>query len=95
MVVQPHATHGLEADECAEQGADERDEAAEDGDGAGDDVRDAGAAAGAADPGGPVDCGVARKVSGAAQEADEEVLGGELIGALVSELMLTELQGLT
>jgi hypothetical protein len=32
VVVQPHAAHGLEAHEGAEEGADERDEAAEDGD---------------------------------------------------------------
>lgn len=38
VVVQPHAAHGLEAHEGAEEGADERDEAAEDGDRRGDDV---------------------------------------------------------
>lgn len=83
VVVKPHAAHGLEADEGAEEGADEGDETAEDGDGAGDDVGDAGAATGASDPGHPVDLGVARKVVGSSQEADEEVLGGELMKMLV------------
>lgn len=80
VVVQPHSTHGLEADQGAEQGTDKGDETAENGDGAGDDVGDAGAAAGAADPGHPVDLGVAGKVSGSSQKSDEEVLGGKLIG---------------
>lgn len=82
MIVKPHGAHGLKADEGAEQGADERDEAAEDGNGGGDDVGGAGDGAGAADPGHPVNLGVAREVGCAAEEADEEVLCGELMELL-------------
>lgn len=38
VVIQPHAAHRLEADECAEQCSDERYQAIEARDGAGDDV---------------------------------------------------------
>lgn len=58
VIVQPHASHGLEAHGRAEQGADQRDEVTEDGDGACDDVGDDGDAGGAAEPDDPVLDGV-------------------------------------
>ena len=78
VVVQPHATHGLEAHEGAQKRTDERNEAAEDGDRGGDDVREQGDAGGVAEPGDPVLGGGGAEVLCAAQSADEEVLGDEL-----------------
>jgi hypothetical protein len=80
VVVQPHEAHRLERHESAQQGADERDQPAEDGNGAGDNVGDQDAAAGAAQPDGPVGPGIVGQVAGAAEEADEDVFGGELGG---------------
>lgn len=54
VIIQPHAPHGLEAHERAEQGTDQRDQRVENGDGAGDNVCDYGDAEGAAEPGDPV-----------------------------------------
>ena len=79
VVIQPHAAHGLEADQGTEKGTDERNETAENGDGASDDVGDTCTAASASNPGHPVNLCVARKVSCSSEESDEEVLGGELM----------------
>lgn len=88
VVEQPHAAHRLEAHERAEQGADQGHQRVEDGDRAGDDIRDHGHRERAAEPGAPVDPGVAGEVSGAAEEGQEDVFGGELCssskGGLVS-----------
>jgi hypothetical protein len=81
--VQPHEAHRLERHKSAKQGSYERDQAAEDWDGARDDVGDQDAAAGAAQPDDPVCDGVVGEVAGAAEEADEDVFGGELGGELV------------
>lgn len=78
VVVQPHAAHGLEAHERAQQGADQADEAAKDGDSRGDDVGGQGDGAGETEPHNPVLGGVVVQVVGAAEGADEEVLGGDL-----------------
>ena len=81
--MQPHEAHRLERHESAKQGSYERDKAAEDWDGARDDVGDQDAATGAAQPDDPVCDGVVGEVAGAAEEADEDVFGGELGGELV------------
>jgi hypothetical protein len=78
VVVQPHAAHGLEAHERAQQGADQTDEATEDGDRGGDDVGGQRDGAGETEPHNPVLGGVVVQVVGAAKGADEEVLGGDL-----------------
>ena len=81
--MQPHEAHRLERHKSAKQGSYERDQAAEDWDGARDDVGDQDAATGAAQPDDPVCDGVVGEVAGAAEEADEDVFGGELGGELV------------
>ena len=73
VIIQPHAPHGLEAHERAEQGTDQRDQRVENGDGAGDDVCDYRDAEGAAEPGAPVYRRVAGQVSGALEDVDEDV----------------------
>lgn len=78
VVVEPHGSHGLETHEGTEDGAHERDEAAEGGDAAGDAVGDDGGAEDAADPGAPVHEGVGGEVLRVSEEADEDVLGGQV-----------------
>lgn len=78
VVVQPHATHRLEAHERAKQRTDQRNETAEHGHRAGDDVRDESDAGRTSDPGAPVDRRVVRQMLRAAEDADEDVLGGEV-----------------
>lgn len=78
VVVQPHAAHGLEAHECTEQSTDEGHQTAEDGDRRGNDVGGERHGSGKTEPDDPVLGGVVVKVVGAAQSADEEVLGGDL-----------------
>lgn len=79
VVVEPHADLGDDGDGGAEESADEADEGAEDGDGGADDVRGNDAAGGAAEPGEPVGPGVGREVLGAAEDAHEDVLGGDVV----------------
>jgi len=74
----------LETHESAEESADERDETTEDRDGASDDVGGYSHAGGAAEPYTPVDETVAGEMSGASEQADEDVLGRQLQGMLVS-----------
>lgn len=81
--MQPHEAHRLERHQSAKQGSYERDKAAEDWDGTCDDVGDQDAAASAAQPDDPVGDGVVGEVAGAAEEANEDVLGGELGGESV------------
>lgn len=95
VVVEPHAAHRLEGEEGAEDGADERDEAVEDRDRARDEVRDDGDASGAAEPGDPVLGRVGREMLGAAEEADEDVLGGQLDYSSVMGPVGGECRGLT
>lgn len=83
VVVQPHATHGLEAHRGAEQGTDQRDEIAKDGDGAGDDVGDDGDAEGASEPDDPVLDGVGSQMAGAVEYANEDVLASDLARVFV------------
>ena len=78
VVVQPHAAHGLEAHEGAQKCAHERDEATEDGNRRRNDVSSQGDGAGETEPHNPVLGGVVVQVVGAAEGADEEVLGGDL-----------------
>jgi hypothetical protein len=78
VVVQPHATHGLDAHERTEQRTNERNKTAEHRNGAGDDVGRDSAAECASDPGHPVDGSVAGQVLRAAHEAHEKVFGGKL-----------------
>jgi hypothetical protein len=84
VVVQPHEAHRLERHESTQQRADEGYQSTEDGDGAGDDIGGQDAAASAAQPDGPVGHGVVGQVAGAAEEADEDVFGGELGGERIS-----------
>ena len=89
VVVKPHASHGLEAHEGTQQGADERHKTTENGDCRRDDVRDEGDAAGEAEPDDPVLGGVVVQVLGAAQGADEEVFGGDLKVLLVKAVLFS------
>lgn len=78
VVVQPHATHGLEAHERTQQGTDQTDEATEDGNRRGDDVGGQGDGAGETEPDDPVLGRVVVQVVGTTKGADEEVLGSDL-----------------
>lgn len=78
VVVQPHATHRLEAHEGAQKCAHKRDETTEDGDGRRDDVSSQGDSGGEAKPGDPVPSSGVVEVLCSTQSTDEEVLGDEL-----------------
>jgi hypothetical protein len=78
VVVQPHATHGLEAHEGAQKCAHKRDETTEDGNGRRDDVSSQGDSGGEAKPGDPVPSSGVVEVLCSTQSTDEEVLGDEL-----------------
>lgn len=78
MVVQPHAAHGLERQESTEEGTDERYQAIENGNGACNDVGDNGDACSAGEPDAPVLHGVFGQVTRSTEQANEDVLGGQL-----------------
>lgn len=78
VIVQPHATHGLEAHWGAEQGTNQRNEIAKDGNGASDDVGDHCDAESASEPDDPVLDGVGGQMAGAVEDADEDVFASDL-----------------
>lgn len=78
VVIEPHATHGLEGHQGSEKSADERHETSEDGNATGDEVGDDSGSGGAADPGDPVGERVGSEMLRAAEHANESVLGGVL-----------------
>ena len=83
VIVQPHDTFRLEAQECAEQRTNEGNETTERRNAAGNAVGDDSCDGRATEPGGPMCDGVCRQVLRSTQDADENILGGDL-RALVS-----------
>lgn len=78
VIVEPHATVGLETHQRSQQSTDERYEAAEDGNAAGDKIGNKSYADSATQPGPPVDKGVCGKMMRTSEDADKDVLGGDL-----------------
>lgn len=78
VVVQPHDTFWLEAEQSSEESTNKGDETSERRNTTGDAVCDDGSNGGASDPGRPMDDAVGCQVLGSSEESNEYVLGGDL-----------------
>ena len=78
MVIEPHATHGLDGHEGTKKRTDEGHKTTKNRDGAGNDVRNDSVPGGAANPGNPMGGCVASEMLRPAENAHEEVLGREV-----------------
>lgn len=78
VVIQPHEAVQLERHERAEQGTNEGDKTTKDRNTGGDQVGDDGGDDGASEPSSPVDSAVGGEMLCSAEEADEDVFGGEV-----------------
>jgi len=78
VVVQPHNTFRLEAEQSSEECTNKGDETSERRNTTGDAVCDDGSNGSASEPGRPVDDAVSCQVLGSSKESNEYVLGGDL-----------------
>lgn len=78
VIIEPHATHRLEAHHRAQQGSDERHKSVKHWDRAGDNIGNDGNAEGAGEPNGPVRDGITDEVFGAAKQMDEDIFRWDL-----------------
>ena len=78
VVVQPHDTFRLEAEQSSEECTNKGYKTSERRDTTGDAVCDDSSNGSASEPGRPVNDAVGRQVLGASQDANKDVLGGDL-----------------